>query len=803
MEQRLAARDGMHIFIQSPHPRVRRGVKPPRFDALTREVVSAKISTMIEKSYLEVGLVQTHLHYFAVPKGDSGVRVVFDGTSCGLNETLWSPNFFLPTSRNAAELLSFDSWMADVDFGEFFHNFFADYRIRKHAGVNTSVLAPFLPAGAASQEDSSGSKSNGLRWSRLFMGMRPSPYNAVRFYYWGEEFAKGNLRDLSNPFGFDEIRLNLPGMKTYDTLQPKIVKWNSKSKSMAGDVITFVDDVRIVGSSKEHCHLVHRQFTSRMQYLGVQDAPRKFRPPSQDQAGAWTGTIFKISKNVISKSVSQEKWRKGKDIVENLANLIKDHPFERPLLNRKELERHTGFLNHLTMTFDDMTPFLKGFYLTLNSWRPKRDANDWKMSDKTWMKCLMAQRENGSISQEEFEKEANGHHDQGCPEVVTAASRFGDDVRSLSALFSSPTAPEVNLRSKEIVTVIYGFGDASGTGLGATFTCGSGFSYRIGVWGSDDSAQSSNWREFSNIVESLEDEAMTGNLDKAEVFMFTDNSTVESCSVKGSSTSPKLLELIIRLRVLTTTQGIRIHIFHVAGTRMISQGTDGVSRGFLGEGIMAGHPMQSYIPIHLSALDRSSQLGPWIESWASPSVIRLEPCDWFDVAHDIDGWTSGWDGFSRPRIQEKRVYVWSPPPFAADIAMSELRKARIKRQASTHVFVVPRLCSALWMKQMFKTADFVFEVPAGHFCWSSDMHEPLLIAIVFPFLRSKPWQLRATPKMYEVGRQLRKVLKDESMDAGDFLRKFWIECHRLGTMSENVVRQMLYFGKRPDVPHFR
>ena len=45
----------------------------------------------------------------------------------------------------------------------------------------------------------------------------------------------------------------------------------------------------MIGSTKEHCHRVHRQFTDRTQYLGIQDALRKFQPPSQDQAGAWTG----------------------------------------------------------------------------------------------------------------------------------------------------------------------------------------------------------------------------------------------------------------------------------------------------------------------------------------------------------------------------------------------------------------------------------------------------------------------------------------------------------------------------------
>lgn len=410
------------------------------------------------------------------------------------------------------------------------------------------------------------------------MGMKPtSPYNAVQFYYWAEEFAMGDLRDASNPFGFDEIVLNLPGMEEYDPSKPKLIRWNSKTGSIAGGVVTFVDDVQMTGSCREHCHEVHRQFTSRIQYLGILDAPRKFRPPSQSQTGAWTGTIFKITKNVISKSVSQEKWMKGTAIVENLSKLLSDHPCERPLLNRKELERQTGFLNHLTMTFDEMTPFLKGFYLTLNSWRPNRDSDDLKVSDETWMKCLVAQLDNGSISEPEFEKEMNFQDDLGCPIEVTASTRLGSDVRALMTLFDSPSAPQVNLRSKNVISVIYGFGDASGSGLGATFTCGSGFNFRIGVWSSDESDESSNWRELTNIVDSLEDEAKSGGLNNSEVFMFTDNSTVEACAIRGSSSSIKLLGLVVRLRALTTVYGVKIHIFHVAGTRMIAQGSDGVS----------------------------------------------------------------------------------------------------------------------------------------------------------------------------------------------------------------------------------
>jgi hypothetical protein len=132
-------------------------------------------------------------------------------------------------------------------------------------------------------------------------------------------------------------------MDEYDPQWPKVMKWVSDPGVVAGDVITFVDDARITGFSKENSHQVHRQFTSRIQWLGMQDAPRRFRPASQVQEGALTGTIFKITRDEISKSVSQEKWNKGKAMIDHLRKLCEADVDLRPMLNRKELERETGF----------------------------------------------------------------------------------------------------------------------------------------------------------------------------------------------------------------------------------------------------------------------------------------------------------------------------------------------------------------------------------------------------------------------------------------------------------------------------
>ena len=72
-------------------------------------------------------------------------------------------------------MITFSTWMSDMDFGEMFHNFNLDPRIRPYSGVNVVKLGLESEAGSG--------KVTTLRWTRLFMGMRPSPYNAVRQYY--------------------------------------------------------------------------------------------------------------------------------------------------------------------------------------------------------------------------------------------------------------------------------------------------------------------------------------------------------------------------------------------------------------------------------------------------------------------------------------------------------------------------------------------------------------------------------------------------------------------------------------------
>ncbi len=70
--------------------------------------------------------------------------------------------------------------------------------------------------------------------------------------------------------------------------------------------------------------------------------------------------------------------------------------------------------------------------------------------------------------------------------------------------------------------------------------------------------------------------------------------------------------------------------FHIAVTRMIAQGTDRVSRGFLGQGVMDGAAMSAFVPIHMSAVERTVEnFVPWIRRWAGKEAFLLREIGWF------------------------------------------------------------------------------------------------------------------------------------------------------------------------------
>jgi hypothetical protein len=160
-------------------------------------------------------------------------------------------------------------------------------------------------------------------------------------------------------------------MDDHDPTLPWVIKWNSVVNLIAGDVNTFVDDLRANGFSTENAWQIGRRIASRLQHLGLQDAAQKTRPPSSSP-GAWAGSVQKITADKVCATSTQEKWTKGRNILLKYFAMVEGgDPI--PPFPYKQLRSDVGFLVHKAMTYSDMMPFLKGFYLTLNSWRPDRN----------------------------------------------------------------------------------------------------------------------------------------------------------------------------------------------------------------------------------------------------------------------------------------------------------------------------------------------------------------------------------------------------------------------------------------------
>jgi hypothetical protein len=399
--------------------------------------------------------------------------------------------------------------------------------------------------------------------------------------------------------------MNLTGSPDYDPTLPWVSKVRLEDGRIAADLFIYVDDVRVTGNSDKECDAAARRAASIVKDLGVQDAPQKKRFGEQE-AGAWAGSVVETNGEGVYVTVSQEKWDKSKryigDIVEELSRMN--------VLNHKELERKRGFFIYVTRTYPAMVPYLKGIHQTLETWRPNRDEAGWKRKALCEKDPLSA-----------------AAHEAGPPKFVRAAPRLAGDLEALQRLTSSVLPPRRRVRSATTLEVYYGFGDASAVGFILDMEVKGRLFYRHGHWCDATAEASSNYQELKNLVDGLEELVQSGRVRDAEVFLFTDNSTAEAVFYRGNSTSKPLFELMLRLRKVEMDGGLNLRVIHVAGTRMIEQGTDCGSRGDLNQGVMAGEPMLKYVPLHLTALDRSPELEGWIRSWWDDERGPLQKLD--------------------------------------------------------------------------------------------------------------------------------------------------------------------------------
>jgi hypothetical protein len=174
-----------------------------------------------------------------------------------------------------------------------------------------------------------------------------------------------------------------------------------------------------------------------------------------------------------------------------------------------------------------------------------------------------------------------------------------------------------------------------------------------------------------------------GDLRWSELFIFTDNTTAEGAYFRGNSDNRLLFSLVLRLRTLEMMGSLCLHVIHVAGTRMIQQGADGLLRGVLTDGVLGGEDMRWHIPLNRSAFDHSPALLTWVQSWCPyPSLCHLTPDEWFLLGHGTVGFECNVDGlhvpspsayggsYGLPLPQPVRWHWRNSPPHATNVPIT-------------------------------------------------------------------------------------------------------------------------------------
>ena len=129
---------------------------------------------------------------------------------------------------------------------------------------------------------------------------------------------------------------------------------------------------------------------------------------------------------------------------------------------------------YVAQTYPALMPYMKGIYLTLNSWRPQRDKEGWKNPNKRKRETKEDPLPSASVGILEP------------PEWTKEVPRLRSDIGALMELTSSVSPPQIPIQptNKEAIYVV---GDASGSGFGSVSWSRKDKKIRVmvGVWNNE------------------------------------------------------------------------------------------------------------------------------------------------------------------------------------------------------------------------------------------------------------------------------------------------------------------------------
>jgi hypothetical protein len=110
----------------------------------------------------------------------------------------------------------------------------------------------------------------------------------------------------------------------------------------------------------------------------------------------------------------------------------------------------------------------------------------------------------------------------------------------------------------------------------------------------------------------------------------------------------------------------------------------------------------------------------------------------------------------------------------AEATIEQLRRAFLKQQESTHVFVCLRLLYLEWSRQLHKATDLVVSLPAGvDQSWTNKMLEPLTIGSLFLFVSCQPGRSKETIKILHLEITIPGMWNREEVNSSNILRELF------------------------------
>jgi len=295
-------------------------------------------------------------------------------------------------------------------------------------------------------------------------------------------------------------------------------------------------------------------------------------------------------------------------------------------------------------------------------------------------------------------------------------------------------SPRQYARSRHQSIVGVTWGDGSGTGTGGTLqivpTGGEAMAVEawMGVWQPRVFHFTSNWKELRTLLHTLEREieAGTGRLHGCTVFYFTDNIVTYYIAHSGGSSVAALHRLIRNLKTIELQLDIHLEVVHVPGKHMITQQTDGLSRGLAFSNGRAIRPPEEEVIRLFNGVEYTHDLIPWL-MWLDRRPWTGRPLTHID---SIKNW--------KFRQVANESTVWTPLPEWADQIISAVLNVWVEQPWNTEAyFILPRIFQRRWGNKSKHIRELATvdsrEVPGGH-----DSDIPVVILHLPCFVRSLP-----------------------------------------------------------------